>query len=178
MKLKQAKDETIIKKIKDLYEYSFPKEEKKPFSLICEKQKTKQVEILSLEKENNFYGLMILALYNDYILLDYFAIDVKYQSKGIGSEAIKLLFKKYKNKKIIIEIESTLKLSNNQLQREKRKNFYLKNNFKILPFKVNLFNVEMEILSNNTNINYEEYIKIYENTYGKNISKNIFLIEK
>ena len=118
---------------------------------------------------------MILALYNDYILLDYFAIDVKYQSKGIGSEAIKLLFKKYKNKKIIIEIESTLKLSNNQLQRE---NFYLKNNFKILPFKVNLFNVEMEILSNNTNINYEEYIKIYENTYGKNISKNIFLIEK
>ena len=94
MKLKQAKDETIIKKIKDLYEYSFPKEEKKPFSLICEKQKTKQVEILSLEKENNFYGLMILALYNDYILLDYFAIDVKYQSKGIGSEEIKIIFKK------------------------------------------------------------------------------------
>lgn len=176
MRLKHANSKELLQKIENLYNTSFPKEEKKPFTLIVEKQKRKKVDILSIEYKKNFCGLMILALNKDNILLDYFAIDTLFQSQGLGSKAIKLLYKKYENKNIIIEIESTKINSNNLIQREKRKKFYLKNNFKSLNFNVNLFNVEMEMLSNNTNITYKEYIEIYKNIYGNEIIKNISLI--
>ena len=173
MRLKHANSKELLQKIENLYNTSFPKEEKKPFTLIVEKQKRKKVDILSIEYKKNFCGLMILALNKDNILLDYFAIDTLFQSQGLGSKAIKLLYKKYENKNIIVEIESTKINSNNLIQREKRKKFYLKNNFKNLNFNVNLFNVEMEMLSNNTNITYKEYIEIYKNIYGDEIIKNI-----
>ena len=176
MRLKHANSKELLQKIENLYNTSFPKEEKKPFTLIVEKQKRKTVDILSIEYKKNFCGLMILALNKDNILLDYFAIDTLFQSQGLGSKAIKLLYKKYENKNIIVEIESTKINSNNLIQREKRKKFYLKNNFKSLNFNVNLFNVEMEMLSNNTNITYKEYIEIYKNIYGDEIIKNISLI--
>ena len=176
MRLKHANTKELLQKIENLYNTSFPKEEKKPFSLIIEKQKNKKVDILSIEDKKEFYGLMILALNKDNILLDYFAIDTLFQSQGLGSKAIKLLYKKYENKNIIVEIESTKINSSNLIQREKRKKFYLKNNFKSLKFNVNLFNVEMEMLSNNTNITYKEYIEIYKNIYGNEIIKNISLI--
>ena len=177
MELKTAETKEKLNKIRELYEKSFPENEKKPFSLICKKQKTKKIEILSIEEKDSFYGLMILAFNNDCVLLDYFAINPEFQSNGIGTKALNLLFEKMKDKKIIIEIESTSKKSDNQIQREKRKNFYLKNNFIIQPFKVNLFNVEMEILSNCRNINFEEYINVYINAYDKNFEKNILLLK-
>ena len=61
-------------KIKKLYEESFPKEEKKPFDLILQKQKENLVEILSIESNNVFLGLIICAKYKDSVLLDYFAL--------------------------------------------------------------------------------------------------------
>ena len=178
MKLRQAQNLSTLEKIENLYIQSFPKEERKPFSLILQKQKEGKVEILYIEKENNFFGLMILAKDNDNILLDYFAIKKEYQSQGIGSNSLKLLFNKYKNKNIIIEIESTKINSNNQILRQKRKNFYLRNNFKIQDFCVNLFSVEMEILTNNNPINFQEYHNIYKNSYGNDIIENIKLIQE
>lgn len=173
MELKQAKDLSNLEKIRNLYIQSFPKEERKSFSLILQKQKEGKVEILSIEEKNNFCGLMILAKDNGNILLDYFAIKKEYQSQGMGSNSLKLLFDKYKNKNIIIEIESTKINSNNQILRQKRKDFYLRNSFKIQDFCVDLFNVEMEILSNNQTINYDEYLEIYKNVYGIEIINNI-----
>lgn len=178
MKLRQAQNLSTLKMIENLYIQSFPKEERKPFSLILQKQKEEKVEILCIEKENNFFGLMILAKDNDNILLDYFAIKKEYQSQGIGSNSLKLLFNKYKNKNIIIEIESTKINSNNQILRQKRKDFYLRNNFKIQDFCDNLFSVEMEILTNNNPINFQEYLNIYKKSYGNDIIKNIKLIQE
>ena len=177
MNLIQAQDLSTLEKIKNLYIQSFPKEERKPFSLILQKQKEQKVEILSIEKENNFFGLMILAKDNDNILLDYFAIKKEYQSQGLGSKSLELLFEKYKDKTIIIEIESTKIKSNNQIQRQKRKDFYLKNNFKVQDFYVDLFNIEMEILTNNKPMNFQQYQNVYKNSYGNDIIENIKQIQ-
>ncbi len=162
-------------KIKKLYEESFPKEEKKPFDLILQKQKENLVEILSIESNNVFLGLIICAKYKDSVLLDYFALDRNNQSKGFGSQALLKLIEKYQDKKLFIEIEDTLKDSTNKEQRIRRKNFYLKNNLILLDFKVNLLGVEMEILSNKKDANFSEYIEIYHKVYGENFSRDIFL---
>ena len=50
----------------------------------------------------------------------------------------------------------------------KRKNFYLRNGLTETALYVKLFGVEMEILSDSCKINFEEYRRLYTDTFGEN----------
>ena len=45
-----------------------------------------------------------------------------------------------------------------------------------MPFKVNLIGVEMEVLTHNCEVTYEEYFSIYENTFSDEYCRKIKLI--
>ena len=74
VKLKQVFSGKRLDEVHALYETAFPASEKKPFSMIVSGQGTGLVEILSLEENNRFLGLAIMAKAGDRVLLDYFAI--------------------------------------------------------------------------------------------------------
>lgn len=175
MKLARA-DLNSVKKIQNLYEKAFPKEEKKPFELILQKSAEGCVEILSVEDDKEFIGLSIAAIYKNLCLLDYFAIDETKRGLGFGGAAFNLIKERYKDKKFFLEIENTAIDAENKIQRIKRKNFYLKNGMQKLPFIVNLIGVEMEILSDGSLINFEEYHKLYTEIFGSSIGEKITLL--
>ena len=156
----------MIKYIEELYLRAFPKEERKPFGLMLQKQTEGTMEILSIEEENTFLGLAIFAFDKDLALLDYFAISEEFRGQGIGSRAIKALQKIYTGKRFVIEIETTKKPCKDLEMRELRKAFYLRNGLHTMNFDVVLFGVEMEILANCEELTYEEYRDIYINACG------------
>lgn len=167
----------ILPEIEKLYKAAFPVEEQKPFQLILKKQKEGLVEILSVEDENkNFTGFIISVFYENLCLLDYFAIKEDKRNSGFGSAAFNLIKERYKDKKFFLEIESTKINSSNKIQREKRKQFYLKQKMEVLPFCVNLIGVEMEILSSGANLTYEEYKNLYTEVFGNAIGSKIYKI--
>lgn len=165
--------------IRNLYDVSFPKDEKKPFSLILEKTAEGLMEILILIKDNSPVGLMITLQNNDLVLLDYFAIDTMRRGEGLGSVALDLFRQRYSGKRCLLEIEIIDDNAKNALQRRQRKNFYLKNGLYETGIWVTLFGVDMEILifDNRYSVSYEEYYNIYQ-SMGKKIADRLQQYQK
>ncbi len=178
MKIIKANDEQRLQAIEKLYLEAFPKEERKPFSLMVTKQAEGTMELLSLEEEGKFIGLAIFAHDKDIALLDYFAICETYRNQGYGSRALKSLQKIYTGKRFVLEIETTKKSFSDAERREKRKAFYLRNGLHTMDFDVNLFGVEMEVLSNGEHLTFEEYLDVYINACGLKYADKIKLIQQ
>lgn len=167
-----------LEKIEYLYLTAFPKNERKPFDLILDKCNNGSMEIISIQNDNNnFLGFAIIILHDDIVLLDYFTIAPESRGQNVGSTALKMLFERYKNQRFILEIENTEIESDNAEERKRRKAFYLKNGMSVMPFKVNLIGVEMEVLTHNCEVTYEEYYSIYENTFSGEYCSKIKLIQ-
>lgn len=166
-----------LKNIESLYLSAFPKIERKPFDLILEKCNNRAMQIITIESDNrDFLGFVIMILHDDMVLIDYFAISPDSRGQNLGSTALKLLFERYKNKRFILEIENTEIECDNSEERRRRKAFYIKNGMTVMPFKVNLLGVEMEVLTHNCNVTFEEYFSIYENTFSDEYCSRIKLI--
>lgn len=166
-----------LKEIEYLYLTAFPKNERKPFDLILNKCNNGSMQIISILNDNNdFLGFAIMILHDDMILLDYFAIAPESRGQNVGSTALKMLFERYKNQRFILEIENTEIESDNLEERKRRKAFYIKNGMSVMPFKVNLIGVEMEVLTHNCDVTYEEYYSIYSNTFSDEYCRKIKLI--
>lgn len=162
MKIIKADSVKQLSDIEKLYLEAFPKAERKPFAVIKKLCKLGKSEMLCLESDNgDFVGLAITVLYEDLVLLDYFAISPEGRGKGTGSEALRLLKEKYVGKRFFLEIESTLDSQNCPEERTRRKIFYLRSGMSVMPFEVDLFGVHMEILTNGCTVTYEDYHNVY-----------------
>ncbi len=178
MHLIEAFNQNRLNNIHDLYIEAFPAAERKSFDLLLKTRDKGHAEILSIENDHNdFLGLAITAQHNDLVLLDYFAISANQRCSGIGSKVFQLLKQRYADKRFFLEIERTDIVADNLQQRQKRKAFYLKNGMQNVPFLVDLLGVEMEILSHNCELNFEDYFGLYHCLFGEHISQHISLIK-
>ncbi len=177
MILNNVSDKQDLNQIQQLYLTAFPSNERKPFPLILQKCAEGSMEILKIEDEKNtFVGLVIMILYKNLAILDYFAIDENMRNLGYGSAVLSLLNERYSNKCMILEIEDPDVPSENTPDRIRRKGFYLRNHMALMPFRVNLFGVEMLILTNGKSVTFEEYHEIFTHVFSPDISKNICLL--
>ncbi len=174
MHINHASTQIQLNNIRDLYKNSFPSSERKPFRMMLQKRKNKSMEIMCIETDDDvFLGLAITVLYDDMVLLDYFAISDKYRGEGIGSQALRMLQERYKDKRFFLEIEDVKSESKDIYTRKRRKNFYLKNNMTETGIDIILFGVNMELLVYNCDITFDEYHSLYDNVFGKLISSHV-----
>lgn len=178
MKLEQANEEKQMKAIVTLYEKAFPEAEKKSFGLILEKSREGNVDLLYIEEDEAFLGLAIVAIYKDLALLDYFAIDADLRGKQNGTRALKLLMQRYKNKRFFLEIETPDAPCENKRQRLRRKDFYVRNGMKETSMLVVLSGVEMNVLTDGSDLNFEEYHELYAQAYGQKTADEVRLIHE
>lgn len=163
MRLVDADTRERLKKVRILYEKAFPRSEKKPFGMILRGRKKGNYEIFAVEDDDGgFQGLAITMRWEDLVLLDYFAVSPERRGTGAGSRALKALQKRYQDKKFLLEIESTVGVEDRGDPRNRRKAFYLKNGMKSMDFLVNLFGVEMELMTFRCGVTFEEYHTIFE----------------
>lgn len=183
VKLKYIDINEFKGKIYPYYLEIFSEKERKPFKLIqksYEKQYTKIIEILY---KNEIAGFMVINRIKDkgYVLLDYLAILPQYRNYKIGTKALKILLEQEKeNSGVFIEIEK-VGLGKNveeNIVREKRKNFYERIGFKKLNFEVLLSDVIytpylFPNIENDEDIIIDEIMNIYESILGKEkVKKN------
>ncbi len=173
MKMIQAKRPLHWYRLYKLYCEAFPSYEQKPFSMIRSMQKKGKSDVWYFEKNGKFAGLVFTINSDNVILIDYLAISPNRRGEGIGSSIISELQKYYKGKGIFVEIESVFDECDNQNERMRRKDFYLKNGMIPMKVMVVLFGVEMELLGINCQLTYDEYYAFYKDNYGDFAAKNI-----
>lgn len=158
-----------------LYNSAFPKSERKPFSMLM---KLQGEGMHYIEEDGKFCGIVIMMLYEDIALLDYFAVSEEARNRGIGSQVLHEVIEKYKDRRFMLEIESTNADSPDHEMRCSRKGFYLRAGLAPEAYEVMLFGVQMEILTYNCHISYEDYHSMYEHILPEALSKKVKLIEK
>ena len=176
MELIQAVDYERLEQIELLYLRAFPKNERKPFQLILNIREKGMGDIWSLEEDGQSVGLALTVNDRDMVLLDYFAIKEEKQGMGYGSAAIQALLAHYHGKRLLIEIESTKEQAENSKERMRRKNFYHKNSFTDLDFMADLFGVRMEMMSNHTEVAFEEYLEMYVKVFGERMREFVKVV--
>lgn len=178
MRLQQTSTQELYNEMKELYLEAFPKYERKPFSLMQATQEKGVVDMWSIMDEDTFVGMAITMKDKDLVLLDYFAIKSEFRGKGYGSKVLQMLYEQYKGSRFFLEIESTKVDCQNKVQRESRKAFYLRNGLQEVGLEAGVFGTEMELLSHNVSLNFEEYHGVYEHIYGEEKARMITFVRE
>ena len=160
MILKNAENNDFDK-LKLMYEEAFPLIERKPYSVIEKNRQRGKTDVLAI-KDDDIKGLVVTINNKDLVLVDFLAIDKNLRGSGIGSQAIELIREKYNDRRVFLEIEKPLKEADNYDQRLKRKHFYLKNGLKDEGVTANIYDTEIELLTFDKPVSFEEYAELYE----------------
>lgn len=188
IKLKDIDIDEFKKEVYSYYLEIFPEDERKPLELIqlsYEKQYTKIMKVLY---KSEMVGFMVLNRVKEkgYAVLDYLAILPQYRNSKFGTKALQILLEQEKeNSGIFIEIEKVGlgKDTEENLLREKRKQFYEKVGFKKLNFDLFLFDVIytpylFSNIKDDEDIIIDEILNIYESISGKKrIKQNCKIIK-
>ena len=171
-----------IKQIENVYKIlmkkDFPKNELKPFSIIKKEISRNEYICYGIYDDSDVlcgYAFLVMRTNNDgrkNYLLDYFAVTEAERNKGIGSVFLELLINQLFDADIIIcEAENPTYAVNDEDRnlRQRRVNFYLRNNFADTGVSAELFGVEYMILEVNKNSEHsqEEIKHFYKDAYSK-----------
>ena len=160
-------------RVKKLYKEAFPKEERKPFSLIKKMHKRWKTDIWYFEDGKRFLGLATTINSDSIVLIDYFAVSPELRGKGYGTKMLAELVKYYMPQGVFVEIESTETQAANREERKKRKEFYIRSGFVPMNTRAKLFGVDMELLGISCSLSFDEYRRFYLENYGKFAYDNI-----
>lgn len=155
--------------IKKLYMNSFPKNERFPFWILKHCSKEKNVVFNVILEDNKLIGMEYIINYENISYLMYLAVDKSQRDKGYGSQILKDLNQEYNT--IILSIEKTNKDLKDDKQ--KRKDFYLRNGFNETNKFIKDNEVEYEVLC--TNKEYDITEKMLKKRYDK--MTNSFMIK-
>lgn len=173
MQLRPIKSPLEWLKLRKLYKTAFPKCEQKPLWLVWTVQLQGKTDIWIIEQEGEFAGFAITMKGRDLVLLDYLAISDEKRGGGIGSRTLKSLFEKYRGKRFFLEIENVYVPAENLEERKRRKQFYQKNGMQEMHIMVNAFGAELELLTYQCQVSFEDYYELYCSCYGGWAARNL-----
>ncbi|CAM4196814.1 GNAT family N-acetyltransferase [Paenibacillus tarimensis] len=155
--------ETITKHSKDLfrienlYKISFPENERIPLWFLLWRSRKEFVDFNAFYDDDVFVGYAYLISNKNLTFVLYLAISPEVQSKGYGTTILAEISQKYADNRIILNIEAIDELSDNNEQRLKRKNFYLRNGYRNANFKIIEYGAIFEVLIHGNKVTIEEY---------------------
>lgn len=156
-------EERDITDVYNIYMEAFPEAERKPFEMLLSQNRDGSGELCTIYVDDVLSGFFHTFFYNDYALIDYFAISDKFRGKGIGQKAISEYLKKYSNKRVFLEIEDHME---GEIQK-RRLDFYRRCGFTLTDTKVFFFGVPMELMTYMCDIDYDTYYNLYKLMLGE-----------
>lgn len=189
MQVKNISTEQLIDLYENHLEHDFPKSELKTLSMFQSYMEQGIYTIYGLYEGEDLlaYAMFMHNKDSDFQLLDYFASNRNYRSKGYGSTLLEMLRQEDKiSAGYIIEVETvrTAKNEEEKIQRERRIAFYEKNGLRKVALRSTVYDVEFDILylplqwdGDDTHL-YEELKALYLRMFGKKRYNEHVNIEK
>lgn len=161
---KNSKD---IELVKQLYVEAFPKVERLPFDALLLLQERADVRFLGFYDENGqFKGLTYTYHHDELSWLFYFAVMPSERGKGIGTKIIQRLLERYKDERLMIDIEDADQPAANSLQRKKRYEFYKRMGFVDYGLRKKWPGITYNIMSCGGRVTLDDYDKITNEFWG------------
>ena len=147
MKTKQiTKSNANDEQIKLLYQTAFPENEQIPWEDLCRIIDQMQFDFTAYYEDDTFIGFIILYPHKKFNWFWYFAVIPELRGQGKGQKILTYLIEKYKEKNVVLDMESPKQECNNKEQRIRRHDFYLRNRFRDTNLYRKYDNLEMTIM--------------------------------
>ena len=166
--LKQNKK--YIQNAKELYNSAFPPAERMPFNLLMAKAKGSNVTFWAVIDEDKFKGLTYTVWHNDIVFIFYLAVAESERGNGIGTKILNLIKEQFLNCRLVLNIEALDESSDNNDERIRRREFYVKNGFFGAGYNVKEYSVTYENMCFSPDgraVTKDEYFKLIEAFCGK-----------
>ncbi len=152
-----------------LYRRAFPREERKPFSMIrkmCREGRTiVWLARITDGRFERFAGMASTIEGEGTTLLDYFAVSKHLRGQGYGSAFMQRLLLCYEDRGLFVEIEAADR-EDPTGEKARRKQFYLRNGMAEMGVTVILFGVRMELLGRGCCLDFDGYRDFYRTYYN------------
>lgn len=155
-----------LKEIRRLYDESFPRDERIDFDRLIIMLDDERRMYVYLEEEK-IIGMAYFFLFADIAYLGYICVEEDLRNKGYGTAIISRIKEEYQGYRIGIDIEEVNKGSSNFEERQRRKDFYLRNDFVSTGIFYSFFFVDYEILSYGGLISKKEWQDLVNKHWGK-----------
>ncbi|MCR4577564.1 MAG: GNAT family N-acetyltransferase [Clostridiales bacterium] len=166
-----ASDRSRISEHKRLYRSAFPLNERFPWHMLVKRAKAGKAELLTLDDDGKNTGFAYVIT-NEYLAyLFFFAVRKDCRGKGIGTEAIKLLIRRYSGKRLFLAIEPLDETSDNYDERVKRHGFYLNSGLIDLPCRLKEFKMIYSVMSAGSDIPAGDFRSMMDSFFGKLINR-------
>ena len=149
-------DTENLDEIQALYERAFPENERRPFMGMLNSQ-NRSTEVLALYDGELFCGFAILLNGLEISHIIYLAIEENLRNRGYGSMALDVLQKHKSGKRIIVDIEMEVPGADNNEQRRRRKEFYIRNGYVQTVIRYRWQEEDYEIMSHGGIVSEEDY---------------------
>lgn len=136
---------------------AFPPEEYLSPKTLTQMAQADNFDFLALLNEDAFVGFMVVQTYKDIAYLFFLAIDPACRAKGYGSRAIATLKAQYPGKKQVVDFEMLDAKAANYIQREKRRNSYLRNGYHETGKFLSYLGVDYEIFCMDENFDLDAF---------------------
>jgi len=161
-----------------LYNSAFPLSERKPFKRILEMQKKGKTDIWYIVHDGKFVGMATTVNSDDIVMVDYFAVDKRHRSKGLGTLAFREILDTYRDKGVFVEIEAVDAAADNAVERIRRKRFYCRCGLSDFGVSAKVFGVEMELLGIRCLLDYDGYVGFYRDNLSKFAADHISPVKR
>ena len=145
-----------ISEIINLYNSSFPENERRNFQELID-ENSKGMEFLAFYENDVFIGFITILNCKNISHIIYFAVHENLRGQGYGSKILNIIKEIKLSQKILADLEKINFSKENNNQRIKRENFYIKNGFQ----KTNIYYIwndeTYNIFSNTPNLSEKEY---------------------
>lgn len=109
-----------------LYESAFPAEEQIPYADLVGLMPSMPIVYSAWYDGDVFVGLTIVCEWPAASWFWYFAVREDMRGRGYGSQILKAVMERYKERPLVLDIESPRQECGNQMQRRRRYEFYLR----------------------------------------------------
>lgn len=147
--------------VKDLYESSFPANERVPYESLF-RGFYAEGEMLAFLDGDIFAGMTFLLAFEDITHILYLAVPENLRDKGYGSVILQKIRELHQGQRIIADLEQPEADVPNEAQREKRTAFYEKNGYGYKEIKYRWENEDYRIMSNGGDVTFDEFRRFWQ----------------
>ena len=149
-------EDTLYDRVKDLYEASFPANERRPFPELLGGFRGSG-EVYAVCDGDFFVGMISLLSLRDITHILYFAVLPELRDRGFGSGILALLRKDWPGQRIIADVETPEEDAPNNEERNMRIEFYLRNGYEFTEIAYRWEGEDYRVLSNGGNVTGKEF---------------------
>jgi len=139
-------DEVNNEQLRQLYETSFPEEERIPWVELMRLVDEMHLDFTVYYEDEQFIGFTIFYPRPSFNWFWYFAVREELRGKGYGQQILTQMIERYKGQTTMFDMESPSQICDNSEQRKRRHSFYLRNGFRDTNVYRYFENVEMTIM--------------------------------